>query len=572
MSLWVRTRSGRLTAPLGYPFRLPSRAFQHYLIGAGYSFDAQASDHFHVVPSELRWKPRGGAADVRVYGDLYHSDEFLKAYREIQGLAPAQKDDDLPRYVVALMFASDETKLASFGNATVWPLYLLFGNESKYRRSKASLNLFEEMAYLQSIPDAFSDWYTQRSGKNSIPQPVKAHLNREVFHAQWRILLDDDFVNAYKHGLVVSGIDGVKRRFYPRIFTYTSDYPERTTIVSIRNLGDCPCPRCLVSADDIPMLGTPEDVALRESTRRVDDQARRKLVEKAQQLVHKKNLSVNTPKIEALLKGTSLVPSSNAFSDSLSPLGFDMYRMMAVDILHEFEIGVWKDLFIHLLRMIEATDPANTAALNRRFRQVPTFGTDTIRRFSNNMSEMRQLGARDYEDLLQCALPVFEGLFPDGHDGHVQDLLFTMAHWHSLAKMRMHTDQSLHVLQLWTTVLGEEARSFIAETCAAVKTLELKREYERRKRAQAKKKGQPKIDLSQRKKHRLRSQFRLLTYVSMFCIIHPHFLSMFRTTLASEAHGLRRESQERAYHGVPAPARKVGLYVRSWTRREKTVL
>jgi hypothetical protein len=35
------------------------------------------------------------------------------------------------------------------------------------------------------------------------------------------------------------------------------------------------------------------------------------------------------------------------------------------------------------------------------YRQVPTFGRDTIRKFSNNASEMKKLAARDFEDLLQ---------------------------------------------------------------------------------------------------------------------------------------------------------------------------
>lgn len=35
------------------------------------------------------------------------------------------------------------------------------------------------------------------------------------------------------------------------------------------------------------------------------------------------------------------------------------------------------------------------------FRQIPTFGKDTIRKFSNNVSETKQLAARDYEDILQ---------------------------------------------------------------------------------------------------------------------------------------------------------------------------
>ena len=43
------------------------------------------------------------------------------------------------------------------------------------------------------------------------------------------------------------------------------------------------------------------------------------------------------------------------------------------------------------------------------FRQVPTFGRDTIRRFVNNVSELKRLAARDFADLLQvCVEPNFE--------------------------------------------------------------------------------------------------------------------------------------------------------------------
>lgn len=35
------------------------------------------------------------------------------------------------------------------------------------------------------------------------------------------------------------------------------------------------------------------------------------------------------------------------------------------------------------------------------YRAVPTFGRDTIRKFSNNCSEMKQMAARDFENLLQ---------------------------------------------------------------------------------------------------------------------------------------------------------------------------
>ena len=54
-----------------------------------------------------------------------------------------------------------------------------------------------------------------------------AHCHRELFHTQWAIILDDEFLEAWKHGIVIRCCDGVERRFYPRIFTYSADYPEK---------------------------------------------------------------------------------------------------------------------------------------------------------------------------------------------------------------------------------------------------------------------------------------------------------------------------------------------------------
>ena len=41
-----------------------------------------------------------------------------------------------------------------------------------------------------------------------------AHLNRECFHAQWVILLDDELLKAISEGVVIECSDGVKRRFF----------------------------------------------------------------------------------------------------------------------------------------------------------------------------------------------------------------------------------------------------------------------------------------------------------------------------------------------------------------------
>ena len=46
--------------------------------------DARAIEHFHFTPAELWWRPPDAKAPIRVHGDLYHSDAFLDAYREVQ--------------------------------------------------------------------------------------------------------------------------------------------------------------------------------------------------------------------------------------------------------------------------------------------------------------------------------------------------------------------------------------------------------------------------------------------------------------------------------------------------------
>ena len=47
----------------------------------------------------------------------------------------------------------------------------------------------------------------------------------------------------------------------------------------------------------------------------------------------------------------------NSFADALRALGFDIYRALTVDLLHEFELGIFKSVFKHLLRLLHAINP-----------------------------------------------------------------------------------------------------------------------------------------------------------------------------------------------------------------------
>jgi hypothetical protein len=91
--------------------------------------------------------------------------------------------------------------------------------------------------------------------------------------------------------------------------------------------------------------------------------------------------------------------------------------------------------------------------------------------------------------LYKCSIPVFEGLLPEPHNQIVIDLLFTMAHWHGLAKLRMHSDLTLDVLDLETTKLGAQFRQFKEKVCSAYRTQELDREVDARTRRQTKEAG-----------------------------------------------------------------------------------
>jgi hypothetical protein len=221
-------------------------------------------------------------------------------------------------------------------------------------------------------------------------------------HQVWDKLLDDEFVATYKHGFTMECLDGVWRRFYPRIFTYSADYPEkcvtvfvwllilpfimivtrRVLIATVRSRGICPCPRCLVAKVDLHKVGQIRDSQNRLSNARhyMGDVIRR-----ARDFIYKLGLNVAGAAVERLLFAHSWVPTlvrlavflsfphshlkQNTFAEKLGPYGFDPFAMLVVDLMHEFELGVWKAIFAHLVRILYAATPAGrmVTELDRRY-------------------------------------------------------------------------------------------------------------------------------------------------------------------------------------------------------------
>jgi hypothetical protein len=81
-------------------------------------------------------------------------------------------------------------------------------------------------------------------------------------------------------------------------------------------------------------------------------------------------------------------------------------------------------------------------------------------------------------------IPAMEGLLPEPYNGKLMTLLFRLAEWHALAKLRMQTEHTLDCLNQATISIGRELRSF-KEWTREFNTVELPCEraaHERRKR------------------------------------------------------------------------------------------
>jgi len=49
----------------------------------------------------------------------------------------------------------------------------------------------------------------------------------------------------------------------------------------------------------------------------------------------------------------------------------NVYSLLTVDVLHEVEIGVWKALFTHIIRILSANNPGSVGELDQRLSTSP---------------------------------------------------------------------------------------------------------------------------------------------------------------------------------------------------------
>ena len=88
--------------------------------------------------------------EQRMYDKLYTSDTWITAHNDLQ----KQRRDNgckLEHIIASLMLWSDAMHLAQFGSASAWPVYLFFGNQSKYTQAIPDSGACHPIAFIPTV-------------------------------------------------------------------------------------------------------------------------------------------------------------------------------------------------------------------------------------------------------------------------------------------------------------------------------------------------------------------------------------------------------------------------------------
>ena len=108
------------------------------------------AQRFHIAPFEEYWTPHTDGPPERIYSDLYNSEAYLQEHANLHGQI-REDPQALEIVIISMMLWSDSTHLTSFGNASLWPIYLFFGNQSKYDRAKPTTFSAHHLAYIPEV-------------------------------------------------------------------------------------------------------------------------------------------------------------------------------------------------------------------------------------------------------------------------------------------------------------------------------------------------------------------------------------------------------------------------------------
>jgi len=136
-------------------FNVPGLLYRKPLEVIKAAFKESAAEQFHLSPFEEYWKPTPESPPERIYSELYNSDAFIHEHERIR--SQPRPECNLETVIAAIMVWSDSTHLTSFGNTSLWPIYLYLGGLSKYSRAQPSSFAAHHLAYIPKV--MYLNWF-----------------------------------------------------------------------------------------------------------------------------------------------------------------------------------------------------------------------------------------------------------------------------------------------------------------------------------------------------------------------------------------------------------------------------
>jgi hypothetical protein len=152
----------------------------------------------------------------------------------------------------------------------------------------------------------------------------------------------------------------------------------------------------------------------------------------------------------------------------------------------------------------------------------------------------------------KCAIPCFTQLFSQPSEKIILDLLFVLATWHALAKLRMHSTSTVTVLDGVTKILGQLLRRFNDHVCPKYNTRETpsetKKRTSRKASEAAKKKAQQPANLKEPEKVTpTKKHFNLAAYKPHAL---GHYSSWIRRFGTSDSYSTQTVCVSTSYHYI----------------------
>ena len=137
-------------SPPSRTFSIPGLHFRPLVEVIKAAWGEGIAKKFHLSPFRRIHIHPETKVETRVFDEAYTSDAWIEAHNNLQK-QPNEPGCKLEKVIAGLMFWSDSTHLANFGTAKVWPLYMYFGNLSKYIRAQPNSGACHHVAYIPSV-------------------------------------------------------------------------------------------------------------------------------------------------------------------------------------------------------------------------------------------------------------------------------------------------------------------------------------------------------------------------------------------------------------------------------------